>query len=247
MNNTSLRIPLLVVALAALAGCVTHTTIVEPGTVPEIVVPETPSDRHYEPVASRSPEMIASLRAAPPPAQPELVEGRNAIGDQRTLSARGYVQIGSARYEVDDASAQAKALEIGTEVGADQMLVYRNDRPEAQAHEQFLAVYYVRLKLLFGASFRNLTTREKETLEGATGVEIGSVVGGTPASQANLMAGDLVLAFNGRPFRDRAEFQELLRGEAGKPVTLTIRRGDVTMDRMVRLGAMPAEPAGGSR
>jgi membrane-associated protease RseP (regulator of RpoE activity) len=232
---------LLVALSVVIAGCVTQSVVIEPNAEPATVVPEVPVNQHYEPVANRSPEVIAALRAAPAPAQPEIVDGQTFLGDQHTLGARGYVHIGNGHYEIADASAQQKAIELGKEIGADRIVIYRAFRPDTdtQAPATFLAAYYVRFKLLFGATFRNLTAKEREKLEGNSGVQIGSVVGGTPASQANLMAGDFVLGFNGRPFKDRTEFMDLLRSQAGKPVTLSIRRGEVTMDRVVRLGAMP--------
>jgi hypothetical protein len=247
MKILRFKMKLAFLATIALSGCVTQSVVVEPRSEPDIVKNEQVPSPNYEAVTSRSPEMIASLRAAPPPAQPELVEGRSIIGDQRTLSARGFVHIGTSRHRTDANAAQDKALAVGKEVGADQVLVYRNEPLQNGAGNEFVAMYYVRFKLLFGATFRNLTARERESLDGSSGVEIGSVIGGTPASQANLMAGDFVLAFNGRSFKDRTEFQQLLSNHAGKAVTLLIRRGDVTMDRVVRLGAMPADAASGHR
>jgi S1-C subfamily serine protease len=97
----------------------------------------------------------------------------------------------------------------------------------------------VRFKLLFGATFRNLTTTERESLQLDGGVQIGSVVGGTPASEANLMSGDYVVAVNGMPVADRRQFQEFLSNEAGKAVTLKVIRNRQRADRVVRLGAMP--------
>ena len=91
------------------------------------------------------------------------------------------------------------------------------------------------------AQFRNLTADEMQKLGVGGGVQIGSVVGGTPASEANLRTGDFVLKFNGGAVRDRAEFQNLLRANMGKRVTLTISRDGVQVDRVVRLGVLATE------
>ena len=56
--------------------------------------------------------------------------------------------------------------------------------------------------------------------------------------------GDFVLKLNGKAIANRAEFQQLLSNNVGKRVTLTINRGGVTMDRLVRLGALAATPDG---
>ncbi len=168
-----------------------------------------------------------------------VVEGKNERGDQGELAAMGFVLIGNARYESDDEKSVRDALDLGSRVGADQVRLYR-DHAGDEASTRFLAAYFVRLKLLFGATFRNLTAKERETLQLEGGVQIGSVVGGTPASQANLMSGDYVIAVNGTPIADRKQFQQILSDAAGTPVTLKVIRNQQRADRVVRLGAMPA-------
>jgi hypothetical protein len=229
--------------LAALlgAGCTTTSvrtdTPLEPGELP----PETVVDSHYEPIIQRGPEYIDALRAQPAPEQPELVDGESDLGDQRALASEGFVRIGNAHYAQKDEDSMQEAIELGQELGADRMLLYTLDVPAESepAADRFLVAYYVRFKLLFGATFRNLTASERQNLGVEGGVRIGSVVGNTPASQANLMAGDFVLAFNGKPIAGRGAFQQLLLEAAGTPVSLKVSRDGRRMDRMVRLGAKP--------
>ena len=95
----------------------------------------------------------------------------------------------------------------------------------------------VRLHLPLGANFRDLTAEERSTL-GAPGVQIGDVVGGTPAAKANLLEGDFVLKFNHVPVQDKPRFQVLLEQHMGQRVTLTIRRNGTTIERIVRLGTL---------
>lgn len=242
--HTPIRFVFLATSLAALAGCATRSVTVEHHDEPQPATIEQVVEPHFEAVPGRGPDVIAALRAEPAPVRPQVVDGKNRIGDERALNARGFVHVGSGHYAIDDTSAERQAVELGTRTGADHIVLYRNEQSDGGAHAEFLAVYFVRFKLLFGATFRNLTSKERESVTGG-GVEIGSVVGSTPAAQANLIAGDLVLKFNGKPFRDRVEFQELLRSQAGRPVTLTIRRNELTMDRVVRLGAIP--PTAGER
>ena len=238
-------LPVLIL-LAVLSGCVTHSVVIEPRDGSTTIVEEPQADPHFEPVPGRGPDVIAALRAEPPPVRPQIIEGKTVLSDRQALGALGFVHVGSSRFEIDDPEAEEKAAAFAADLGAERMLLYRQYTPDDGAQSEFRAVYYVRFKLLFGATFRNLNAQERATVDGAGGVRIGSVVGSTPASQANLMAGDLVLRFNGRPFNDRVEFQELLRNQAGKPVTLTIRRNDVSVERVVRLGAMPTGTADGN-
>lgn len=236
--HTSVSRALVAIALLALSGCVTQSVVVEPNGEPVVTPAPEPVDPHFEPVAGRTAEVIAALRADPAPVRAQLIEGRKVLADRQAQGALGFVHIGDSRYAAGDAAAVDKAFATATRLGADRLLVYRENKAAEGSASEFLASYYVRFKLLFGATFRNLTASERDTL-GATGVRIGSIIGNTPASQANLMAGDLVTAFNGKPVGDRVGFQEALKNAAGTSVTLTLRRGDLIMDRVVRLGAMP--------
>ncbi len=239
--NGILRAIALGTMLAGLAGCITRSVVVEPAA-PADGTTEAAPVASFEGVEGRGPAEIAALRAAPAPVRPQFLEGSTPLADRRAQGAEGYAHVGSIRYPADDRSAEDKATAAASQVGADRMLVYRHHVPADGAGEEFLAMYYVQFKLLFGATFRNLTERERTRIDAAGGVQIGSVISGTPASDANLMSGDLVTAFNGSPLRDRVEFHARLRDAAGKAVTLTIHRGEVVLERVVRLGALPADP-----
>jgi len=177
------------------------------------------------------------LRAAPAPAQPEVAEGRTQQGDESLLRGQGLVQIGIGHFAERDATrARTEAERKGREVGADKVMIYAI--PEAAT---LLAAYYVRLHLPFGANFRDLTVEERNQL-GAPGVQIGDIVGGTPAAKANLLEGDFVLKFNHVAVPDKPRFQALLEQHMGQKVTLTIRRNGTTIERIVRLGTLAGEP-----
>jgi hypothetical protein len=241
MKNIALKLGLCGLAILLAGGCASNLPR-SATTEPPLEVPaKSAIDPHYEAVIQRGPEYIDALRAEPAPAQPEVVEGKSELGDQRELASKGYVRIGNARYPQVEARTMRAAIELGQAVGADRMLLYPHhpgSTDDAEADE-FLVAYYVRFKLLFGATFRNLTSGERKQLDIDHGVRIGSVVGGTPASQANLMSGDYVFALDGSPVPDRGGFQKLLLQAAGKSITLKVRRGQQTVKRIVRLGAAP--------
>lgn len=188
----------------------------------------------YEAVQGRSPEVVARLRAAPPLAQPDVADGATPDGDETLLRAQGLVKIGIGHYPSADLdSLRDTVAKQARKVGADKALIYPPQAFGALA----LAQFFVRLHLPFGANFRDLTDSERQTL-GSDGVEIGEVVGGTPASEANLRDGDYVLQFNKTPVQDKAAFQALLQEHMGRRVTLTIRRDGTTMKRLVVLGTL---------
>ncbi|NCT67990.1 MAG: PDZ domain-containing protein [Rhodanobacteraceae bacterium] len=225
------------VALLLLGGCATLPPPTPPGAPP--AAPSIPGVR-YEAEPGRDAATIAALRAAPPPAQPELAPGTTPLGDHNRLAAQGYVRIGRALLHGSEAEARADALRQSQQVGADRVALYAPGTDPAAPREDWLAIYYVRFQLPFGATFRDLRADERATLGAAGGVQIGSVIGGTPAARANLRPGDFVLALDGQPVADRAAFQALLKRHAGHGVTLTIVRNGETLQRVVRLGVMAA-------
>jgi len=229
-------------ALLLLSGCALQP-VEEPVKPAEPELPvETPASPEaeitYETLPGREADAVATMRAAPAPAAPRIDAGTGP-GDERALIARGYVRIGRghmpyALVPADrEADARAVALRQGQEAAADVAVVTATD-------DGWVADYYVRFKLLFGATFRDLRAEEKASFGVSGGVVIGKVVGGTPASRANLIGGDAVLAVDSRAFANRAEFQELLKASAGRAVTLTIVRNGETLSRVVQLGAWSA-------
>ncbi len=216
-------------ATLLIAGCATG-----PGTVfspsPKSLPPQETGSYQSEP--GREAALVADLRAAPPPAQPELSEGKSVAGDEKRLRAQSYMHIGTSHFAASDAEARAKAERQGRQVGADRVILY----PATSG--DIVVAYYVRFKLPFGATFRDLRPAEMSELGTGGGVAIGSVVDDSPASRANLLAGDIVLKCDDKAIIDRTDFQNRLREKAGHPVTLTIVRNGETLQRVVRLGAM---------
>jgi membrane-associated protease RseP (regulator of RpoE activity) len=227
------------ILLALLAGCA-QIRVAPPSAQPGGPGPETRKP-HYEAVAGQDPATIAKLRAAPAPAEPEVSQGTTTAGDEQLLIGRGFVRIGNGYDAEGGTRARDWAIEQGRSIGADKILLYV-PTPESA----LVASYYVHYRLPFGARFRSLTAEEERAL-GASGVQIGEVVRGTPAAEANLQTGDFVLKLNGKAIANRAEFQQLLSDNVGKRVTLTISRDGVTMNRLVRLGALAATPPEGRK
>lgn len=222
-----------------LGACGTAPSRVEPPAETPESHPAPSVDSHYEPVLRRDAAYIDSLRMAPAPAQPEVIEGKNEAGDRLELSSQGFVNIGSGRYPTADDDSLRAAIELGKQVGAERVLIYRKESTEAGKSPALLAAYYVRFRLLFGAMFRDLTAKERESLQLDGGVRIGGVIGDSPASKANLLPDDLVLSLNGTAIGDRVQFQELLKANAGKTVSLRVLRGSTRIQRVVILGAAP--------
>lgn len=215
----------LLFACALLGGCATSTSVRVASTSQQPAV----ADDRYEAVAGREAEVIEPLRAAPAPAQAEILPGRIAAADQEQLTAQSYVLVGRSWHYRDDASAHEWIAAQAAAVGADKVRWYA-----ATTAGGFNAAYFVRLRLVFGASFRDLNAQEKARF--GPGVRLGEIVGDSPASRANLREADVVVALDGAAVTDRAAFQKLLREHMGKVVELKLSRNGEALQRKVKLG-----------
>jgi len=226
------------IALLIAAGCaqVRYTPPAAEGGTAESELPAGP---RYTPVDGQDAATIAQLRAAPA-REPELSTGSSIGADERLFNARGYARVGNGYFPKVGADARAWAMHQAEHVGADKVVIYAPNEGAAESGVQ--VAFYVRYRLPFGATFRTLTADEKRAL-GSGGVELGEIVGGTPASEANLQSGDFIVRFNGQPIADRPAFELMLREHLGQRVTLTITRAGVTLERLVRLGVV-ARPQG---
>ncbi|MGB1253462.1 MAG: S41 family peptidase [Candidatus Promineifilaceae bacterium] len=76
-----------------------------------------------------------------------------------------------------------------------------------------------------------------ETVEDV-GVVVVAPIEGSPAQEAGIKAGDVLLAADGVPLPDADTAVELVRGPAGEPVTLTIGRNETEIEIIVTRGVI---------
>lgn len=223
-NAMNLR-PVALLLCAVLAGCATTRVSREPES-PGLAAD---ADNRYEAIAGREPAVIDPLRAAPAAAT-EMLPGKALATDQEALTPQAHVLVGISHHRHDDERARAWIAEQGQLLGADKIRWY------AQADAGGLnAAYFVRVRLVFGATFRDLNAQERKSFP-AGGVRLGDVVGESPASRANLRPGDIITALGDSAVKDRANFQSLLRENMGRTVELNLARGTETVQRKVQLG-----------
>lgn len=234
MPSSRLRFAVLASILFA-AGCA-QVRVTPPPVEGGAVEPAVPGGPRFEPTPGQTAATIAELRAAPAPKQPEVSSGSSPSGDERVLNARGYVRVGTGYFPGSAPEARDWALRQGERIGADKALVYAEEGTPPSGAASRIG-FYVRYRLPFGATFRSLNADEQRAI-GSGGVQLGEIVGGTPASEANLQRGDFVIRFNGKAVADRPAFEQLLREHLGQRVTLTISRDGVTIERLVRLGVV---------
>ena len=76
-----------------------------------------------------------------------------------------------------------------------------------------------------------------DSLEGTV---VGMVYPGTPASEAGLVVGDIIVGLDGRPIDESGVLvKEIGMHPPGRTVVLNVRRGARAMDVRVRLGERP--------
>ncbi|MFC1475757.1 Do family serine endopeptidase [Candidatus Zixiibacteriota bacterium] len=90
-----------------------------------------------------------------------------------------------------------------------------------------------------GIQLRDLTWDdvEAEDLPSADGAMVNSVIDGTPAAEAGLRPGDVIVAFDGEPVKDSQHFMRLIwMARADTDVTLSLIRQGEQQEIPVRLG-----------
>jgi membrane-associated protease RseP (regulator of RpoE activity) len=236
LRRPALAIWGIVSVIAVLGGCAsTRSVYVE--TTPGAEVAPTADAEHYTEEPGRDAATVTAFRASPPPAVPQWTDGGDPLADRNRLGREGFAHVGTSRFAHWDERARDAAAARAQAVGADRALLYG---ASTSVDAGPAVAYFVRFRLPFGATFRDLREDERAAI-GRSGVRIGSVLAGTPAEEANLIGGDVVVAIDRTAIADRAEFQAALRRLAGRRVNLEVIRNGETLQRSVRLGA-PAQP-----
>ena len=79
-------------------------------------------------------------------------------------------------------------------------------------------------------------------LDKAEGVAISDVAPGSPAAQAGLKPGDVVLSMKGEPVASSADLRlRVSEAGPGASVPMTVRRGNSTLDITAKLGELPTD------
>jgi len=95
-----------------------------------------------------------------------------------------------------------------------------------------------------GVVVQELTPTVAEALGIDHGVIVLKVVPGSPAAKAGLQPGDIILAVNGKPIENASQLQfEIMKTKPGTEITLTVMRGEKTMDLKVKIEEMPSPRA----
>jgi hypothetical protein len=97
----------------------------------------------------------------------------------------------------------------------------------------FQAVYLARAKTRIGFYAEPLDDGTRRRLGRNAGVRVGVVVEGTPAFDADILPGDVLLSFGGGTVQSVEHYQELLRGFQGNSVELVLDRDGRSITKTV--------------
>ena len=97
------------------------------------------------------------------------------------------------------------------------------------------AAYFIKRKWGLGVLWRDLNDAERQELQSNKGVYVRVVVDNTPAYQADVLPGDIILAVDGQPVFNQQSISDLMRTRAGQSVTLSLYRRGARLEKSVRL------------
>lgn len=98
--------------------------------------------------------------------------------------------------------------------------------PVTNDHFNYGAWYLAKLRWVLGVVPRELTDAERQELQSNKGVGVNFLVNNSPAFNADILPGDLILKINGEPVPDRRSFWQIIESNSGRKVPITLyRRG----------------------
>jgi hypothetical protein len=199
----------------------------------------TPSGMKYTPRAGLE-DAKSNDRFEHPKTEPLVfTESSDVDADVRRLNEDGYVLLGSATFA--DAPAPAlreRALAGARAVGAGVVLLHAPASAAGNAAPAASATFWIRQKVRlihFGANVVPVPEAVRAKMLRATGVYVQSVITGTPAAQAGIRFGDVILRISGLEVTDPAFLKDRIEVFAGLPVDILLLRDGVVSSVNVTL------------
>lgn len=107
--------------------------------------------------------------------------------------------------------------------------------PYSADRSDFNTLYFVRVRARLGIHVAPLDDATKQAIQSNSGLRVRIVVEGSPAFDADVLPGDILLAIQGTRVASVERFQELLRGRDGLPTELTLYRAGREITKTVTL------------
>jgi PDZ domain len=107
----------------------------------------------------------------------------------------------------------------------------------------FSAGFFRKRSFMFGAYCGALPQEVRERLQRNSGVYVAKVVDNTPAFDANILRGDILLTFNGKDIPGPDRFADLYSSTPNEEVEIRLLRGAEERIVKVKIGPLPKNPS----
>jgi hypothetical protein len=99
----------------------------------------------------------------------------------------------------------------------------------------YSAAFFVKMKVRFGAFFRDLNDEERQKLQTNKGAAIRLVVDNSPAFKADFLVGDIITSINGNKVESSRALLSSLESQTNQAVKFEIIRNNSTLEKSIRL------------
>lgn len=107
--------------------------------------------------------------------------------------------------------------------------------PITTHRSDYCAIYFVKARFTFGALVRDLNDGERQALQTNQGVVVVNVVDDSPAFRADILPGDVIVAYDGVTIPHREGFSKMNEESKGMQVTITIIRHGERLEKSVQM------------
>lgn len=107
--------------------------------------------------------------------------------------------------------------------------------PVTVSHNDYAALYFVKMRWRFGVLYTDLDDAARRAIGSNKGAEVSVVVDGSPAYNADIVPGDIIIALNGADVINAEDFNRRIEDPALKEVSVIIRRGERTLKKTIPL------------
>lgn len=108
--------------------------------------------------------------------------------------------------------------------------------PITEHRSDYGAGYFIKRKSQFGVHGRDLNDTERRELQSNKGLYVRVVVDDSPAYQADILSGDIILAIDGEPVANGESLSKLIGARLGQSVKVSIYRQGAKFEKSVQLG-----------
>lgn len=107
--------------------------------------------------------------------------------------------------------------------------------PVTVQRSAYAAGFFIKKRYIFGAMFRDLNDTERQQYQTNRGAYVSTVIDGSPAYNADILPGDVILRINGQTINGQAGLMESINTDRGQTVEVTIARQGQTVSKRVSI------------